>query len=184
MQTLSEEQRRFSRPLGLRLPGQLAVAGTNDPAPRGPFQAPADGTSLRDAVRFWSKVRYGSGCWEWQATPSQAYGLFRHKGKMRKAHRMAYELTHGPLEEGAILLHRCDNPRCVRPNHLQPGTYRDNLMDAIEKGRWTNGNSKKGVCKRRHTPNWYIDRNGNRHCRPCAALYQRKRKARRRAESQ
>lgn len=182
MQTLSAEQRRFSRPLESRL-GARAAADTNVRVPRGPFQQSADGTSLRDVVRFWSKVRYGPDCWEWQATPSQAYGLFRHKGKMRKAHRVAYELTHGLLAQGAILLHQCDNPRCVRPAHLQPGTYRDNLMDAIEKGRWSNSNTQKQVCKRGHEPNWYVDKNGGRHCRPCAAMHQRARKARRRAES-
>lgn len=148
--------------------------------PRGPFQLPADGTSLRDVARFWSKVRYGPDCWEWTGTPSQAYGLFMLRGKSRKAHRIAYELTHGPI--GAfILLHSCDNPRCVRPAHLRPGTHLDNTLDAVQKGRWNNGNSVKERCKRDHEPNWYVCKDGYRHCRPCAAMHQRRRKERVRA---
>lgn len=183
MQTLTSEQRRFSRPLGLRLLAQLGAAGTSGRGPRGPYQVPADGTSLRDAVRFWSKVRYGPNCWEWQATPSQAYGLFRHKGRMRKVHRVAYELTYGPI--GILVVrHQCDNPRCVRPSHLALGTQSDNVRDSIERRRWANGNSRKETCKRGHAPNWYVDKSGGRHCRPCAALHQRRRKARLRADSQ
>jgi hypothetical protein len=183
VQTPSEELNRSLRLLASTSSAKGHAVGISDRAPRGPFQEPADGTSLRDAVRFWSKVRYGAGCWEWQATPSQAYGLFRHKGRMRKVNRVAYELTHGPI--GALVVrHRCDNPRCVRPAHLTLGTLSDNVQDSIERERWANGNSKKKVCKRSHTPNWYVDKGGGRHCRPCAALHQRRRKARLRAEPQ
>lgn len=180
MQLPTSEQRGWLAQLVSQSQRDLA-ADTIGRIPRGAFQLPADGTSLRDAVRFWSKVRYGPGCWEWTGTPSQAYGLFNHRGKMRKAHRFAYELTHGPLPEGSILLHSCDNPRCVRPSHLTPGTHRDNLMDAMKKGRWSNNNTQKERCKRDHDPNWYVCKQGYRHCRPCAALHQRLRKERRRA---
>lgn len=180
MQSPSAEQRKSWSLLVSRSRSGDALA-INGRAPRGPFQQPVDGTSLQDAVRFWGKVRFGPGCWEWRASPSQEYGAFRLRGKPRKAHRVAYEMTRGPLPKGAVLRHDCDNPRCVRPGHLRPGSFSDNVQDAIERGRWANGNSRKAACKRRHEPNWCVDRKGHRKCRPCAALYQRERKARLRA---
>lgn len=88
--------------------------------------------------RFWSKVQRGEGCWEWQGscTGSNGYGQFwvTHTIVVR-AHRFAYELTHGSIPKDAIICHRCDNPRCVRPDHLFSGTFADNTADMFRKGR-------------------------------------------------
>lgn len=81
---------------------------------------------------FWSLARMGDGCWEWQGRRSEkGYGQFKAKGG---AHRHAWRLTYG--EPGAMFVcHRCDNPPCVRPDHLFLGTALDNNRDRVSKGR-------------------------------------------------
>lgn len=59
----------------------------------------------------------------------------RIKNKAARAHRVAYELAHGPIPDGLNVLHRCDNPPCVNPAHLFLGTFQDNVDDMIAKGR-------------------------------------------------
>jgi len=100
-----------------------------------------------DNERFWSKVDKdtSSGCWLWTAgkTPL-GYGIFQVKTekcmgwghwKSVRAHRFAWELTYGLIPEGMNVLHKCDNPPCVRPTHLFLGTQKDNVRDMIHKGR-------------------------------------------------
>ena len=84
--------------------------------------------------RFWSKVKRGSGCWEWQAARSPlGYGRFNYGGN-RLAHRVAWELENGPVPDGSCVCHSCDNPGCVRPDQLYLGTHADNLRHAGERG--------------------------------------------------
>lgn len=86
--------------------------------------------------RFWSRVQMGDGCWEWQGSRTQfGYGKLKVQGVERTTHRFSWELANGPIPEGAYVLHRCDNPPCVRPDHLFLGTARDNIVDAYSKGR-------------------------------------------------
>ncbi len=94
-----------------------------------------------DRERFWSKVdKTADGCWLWQGTMlQQGYGCFKIAGKMYKAHRVAYLYAVDPIPVGLVLCHTCDNPRCVRPDHLFPGTYKDNMQDAMRKGRMATG---------------------------------------------
>ena len=98
------------------------------------------------AERFWSKVRKTEGCWEWAAgritdpRGKSGYGNFYIGAKDGKkieavAHRVAWELTNGAIPEGLKVLHECDNPGCVRPDHLFLGTQKDNIADMISKGR-------------------------------------------------
>ena len=90
--------------------------------------------------RFWGKAKKGDGCWEWTAGrfPS-GYGAFWRAGKQRYAHREAYELAHGPIPDGLHVLHACDNPPCVNPEHLRAGTAHDNAMDAKSRFRHRHG---------------------------------------------
>jgi hypothetical protein len=88
------------------------------------------------ADRFWSKVRKSDGCWLWGASiKTTGYGQFFRGPRIEKAHRVSYELTHGPIPEGLYVLHRCDVRACVRPDHLFLGTISDNSRDMIYKGR-------------------------------------------------
>lgn len=86
--------------------------------------------------RFWSKVNKTDGCWEWTASlDTSGYGLFRYKGILNKAHRFCYENFVGPIPKGKLMCHKCDNPKCVRPDHLFIGTHQDNVDDRESKGR-------------------------------------------------
>jgi hypothetical protein len=99
-----------------------------DPAPRPTL-----------AERFWVKVTKGEGCWLWNAGRFGGNGrpAFGVEGKMRIASRVAYRLTHGDFDASMCVCHTCDNPACVRPDHLWLGTHKDNTQDAIRKGRMT-----------------------------------------------
>lgn len=88
--------------------------------------------------RFWDRVQVGPDCWLWIGTikrPS-GYGAF-HIGKLKyvPAHRFAWKLTYGEVPEGLDVCHHCDNPPCVRPDHLFVGTAFDNMQDRHRKGR-------------------------------------------------
>lgn len=92
-------------------------------------------------VRFWGKVnkRLPSECWPWTgATTHGGYGVLGSGGKHGvavRAHRFSYTLAKGGITEGLVIRHTCDNPACVNPEHLVPGTQADNMRDAIKRGR-------------------------------------------------
>lgn len=81
-------------------------------------------------------------CWEWQGTKDRdGYGIFGYENRMRLVHRLAYEFYHQTTEEemkGKIVMHICDNPSCVNPDHLKLGTQKENIHDCIKKGRRAN----------------------------------------------
>lgn len=91
--------------------------------------------------RFWSHVDKSDGCWEWKLAPlSSGYGRFTlTRRKSVRAHRMAWELEHGPIPDEMCVLHECDNRLCVRPSHLFLGTNVDNMRDRDAKGRQAKG---------------------------------------------
>ena len=92
--------------------------------------------------RFYAKVSKSDYCWEWNASRNEkGYGTLQVgstiNGTRRKeyAHRFSWQMEHGPIPPGAYVLHKCDNPSCVRPSHLFLGTQADNMADMIAKGR-------------------------------------------------
>lgn len=89
------------------------------------------------AERFWKYVAKSDGCWEWIGHRQGAgYGRIGLGDKVKLgAHRVSWELHNGPIPDGLWVLHRCDNPPCVRPDHLFLGTNADNVADMIAKGR-------------------------------------------------
>lgn len=101
----------------------------------------------KDIERFWSKVDKekseifynGTRCWEWigNCFPND-YGQISIGGRFGKkhlAHRMSYELSVGEIAGRLLVLHRCDNRKCVRPEHLFLGSHHDNTVDMRQKGR-------------------------------------------------
>lgn len=92
---------------------------------------------------FWLKVRKAPGCWPWlgfrKENKDNGYGMARWDGKTVLAHRVSWRLANGPVPKGLCVLHRCDNPPCVNPEHLFLGTLRENTRDMMAKGRsrWT-----------------------------------------------
>lgn len=94
---------------------------------------------------FWQRIAKPDtqdGCWIWTGGKTTAgYGIWsRGRGRHRPyAHRVAWELANGPIADGMNVLHRCDNPSCVRPDHLFIGTDADNVADKVAKGRHLRG---------------------------------------------
>ena len=88
--------------------------------------------------RFWAKVSKDveDQCWEWTAAKqTKGYGCVSVQGKIKLAHRVAYEISVGEIPDGKFVLHKCDNRCCVNPNHLFLGNHKDNMNDMVEKGR-------------------------------------------------
>ncbi len=76
-----------------------------------------------------------SGCLLWTGATASGYGVAWHKGRVRKAHRLMWEVANGPIAQDVCVCHRCDTPACVNPAHLFLGTRRDNARDMCAKGR-------------------------------------------------
>ena len=101
-------------------------------------------------ARFWSKVdipdtpHHNDRCWIWRKSTAKGYGQMKVGKRVMRAHRMAYEIAHGPLPEGMHVLHSCDNPMCCNPNHLRAGTHAENMRDAVNRDRvWKGGPKPK-----------------------------------------
>jgi hypothetical protein len=92
------------------------------------------------AMRFWNQVDKSGGCWTWKGRKSRkGHGRFAFPSEIKwrfvSAHRYSYFLYYGDFDPYLLVCHRCDNPPCVRPDHLFLGTHSDNMQDALKKGR-------------------------------------------------
>lgn len=94
-------------------------------------------------ARFWPRVDRTGECWLWMGTRDKhGYGRLIVRGRSIGAHRIAWGLARGPVPAGLYVLHRCDNPPCVRPEHLFLGTQTDNMRDASGKARLARGEAR------------------------------------------
>lgn len=98
--------------------------------------------------RLWNKTKenFKTGCWEWQGTitGNNGYGSMRIPGKQTAyVHRLSYVLYKGPIPVGMKVLHKCDNPICINPDHLFLGTQLENIHDRDQKNRCRNRYSVK-----------------------------------------
>lgn len=125
--------------------------------------------------KFWPYVENTESpdeCWPFKRVTNVGYGWVSVGQKSYGAHRISYELHHGPIPDGFFVCHSCDNPPCVNPAHLFLGTPKDNMDDMWAKGR---GRPKalKAECYRGHT---FTDestgyfKNGVRYCALCARI--------------
>jgi hypothetical protein len=145
---------------------------------------------LEPDANWWSKVakRGADQCWPWTAgRDKNGYGRFAiflgyKRQRHVRAHRFGYELLFGPIPEGQVVCHSCDNPPCCNPAHWFLGTPRENNDDKIAKGRhakvWGTPlrNLRKTHCYRGHeftpenTRTYIIDGHAQRRCKTCERI--------------
>ena len=95
------------------------------------------GLTLAQKLDFYSMPEPNSGCQLWLGahTKRMGYGTIFWEEQIVPAHKASWESINGPVPMGLLVLHKCDNPACINPNHLFLGTHKDNSDDKIEKGR-------------------------------------------------
>jgi hypothetical protein len=144
-------------------------------------------TPLAERLSLRSVRNVKTGCIEWVAYLDRyGYGTLNYRGKVIRAHRASYEVTHGPILEGLVIDHLCDNRKCINPEHLKAVSNKDNVtraahinMQLYRDNRCIRGHEKTGE-------NLYISPSGRRECRLCVThrslnYYYRKVRARRSA---
>lgn len=126
---------------------------------------------INGLAEFEKRIKKTSSCWEWMLSPCGKYGFFYiGYGLYLYAHRVAWEFYRGPIPQGLHVLHHCDNPICINPEHLFVGTLQDNATDMVNKGR--HAGQKRTHCPRGHAlvhPNLVKIPKG-RSCRKCHNL--------------
>lgn len=127
--------------------------------------------------RFWEKVDTSGACWEWTgALNRRGYGVISiplSGGRQVLAHRYAASLYFGMFDTRSLVCHHCDNPKCVREDHLYLGDPASNGRDMSRRSR--THNQRKTQCPKGHAyddTNTYVSSQGKRHCRSCSVAHQ------------
>ena len=133
---------------------------------------------LREVLQEQTEYEPEKGCWIFSGgyIAGGGYHQLVWMGQRVQAHRFAYELWRGSIPIGMFILHSCDVPACINPDHLRIGTQRDNMRDKVGRGRHVNTQADKTHCPQGHeyTPeNVYLFEN-RRYCRACHQLYSRR----------
>lgn len=139
-------------------------------------------------TRFWNKVyKHDDGCWEWAGgRDKDGYGTINRPGSPSmkiRSHVYSWLLHFGPYHRSLLVCHSCDNPSCVRPDHLFLGTPRDNTLDMVAKGR--HGSRPKERCPHGHS---YADHGriiaGAKRCGVCVEDRQTRRRIKRQLDKE
>lgn len=132
------------------------------------------------AERFWEKVEKTDTCWLWTAQViPEGYGRFWLDGRQHNAHRVAWELEHGPIPDGLVVDHLCRVRNCVRPDHLRVCTTSENVLEGVTTTAALN--LAKTHCPQGHPyagTNLIVKKSGWRACRTCRIAADRRRRAR------
>ena len=126
-----------------------------------------------DRQRFNAFIDKSTDCWNWNGSKLKGYGQFNYAGLILRAHRVMFWLHYGFGPGKFSVMHTCDNPSCLNPDHLKLGTHKDNMRDMCLKKR--HGRIKTTACPRGHTydfNNTYLTKKNGRSCRKCHALAQ------------
>lgn len=135
---------------------------------------------------FWGKAAVGApeDCWPWQRSLRDGYGVYWNGKKNVAAHRFAYSIACGSLQDGLVIDHLCRNRACINPNHLRQVTNRQNLVENSEAA--AAAGVAKTHCKRGHElsgANLRFNSSGTRRCRTCDAAWNREYRARRKEQA-
>jgi len=91
---------------------------------------------MKSFLDQFSCIKTKRGCMECNLSPDgDGYPRKSINGKLSRIHRIVYEFYHGKVEDGRVVRHKCDNPKCINPKHLVVGTQAENMMDMRERGR-------------------------------------------------
>lgn len=132
-------------------------------------------------LRLCDRLRIGETCWEANFAKIKGYNVITYQRKTWKLHVLLYEVMVGPVPAGMVLDHLCSNPGCVRPDHLEPVTPRENIL----RGRSRQAeNARRTHCVNGHpfdeqNTYWRKDKHG-RVCRSCGTESMRRQRARKR----
>ncbi len=95
--------------------------------------------SKQTTEKFYQKSKPNGECWEWTGCLNKfGYGTARYKGKVELAHRVSYIISCGEIADGMCVCHKCDNPKCINPEHLFLGSHQENMEDMrVKLRKWS-----------------------------------------------